>query len=68
MAKNGQVTAKTDFVTQFSLPCHLKVKMTRNVKNNIINEFNVPTSVELEVSHLHNTLSLFLVFPLSGVR
>ena len=30
--------------------------MTRNVQNNIRNEFNVPKSVKLEVSHLHDTL------------
>ena len=71
MATNGQVTAKADFATNYRciLPCHFKVKMTRNVKNNNIifnisghldiirNEFNVPTSVELEVSHSHNTLN-----------
>ena len=27
--------------------------MTRNAQNNIRNELNVPTSVELEVSNLH---------------
>ena len=31
--------------------------MTRNVQNNIINEFNVPKSVKLEGSHLHDTLN-----------
>ena len=31
--------------------------MTRNVQNNIRNEFNVPQSVKLEVSHLHGTLN-----------
>ena len=30
--------------------------MTRNVQNNIRNEFNVPKSVKLEISHLHDTL------------
>ena len=30
--------------------------MTRDVKNNIRNEFNVPKSVKLEISHLHDTL------------
>ena len=30
--------------------------MTRNVQNNIRNESHVPTSVKLEVSHLHDTL------------
>ena len=30
--------------------------MTRDVQNNISNEFNVPKSVKLEVSHLHDTL------------
>ena len=27
--------------------------MTRNGQNNIINEFNVPKSVELNVLHMH---------------
>ena len=57
MAKKCQVTAKTDFVTKRPCPCHLKVKMTRNVQHNIINEFNVPKSVKLEVSHLDDTLN-----------
>ena len=55
MAKTGQATAKADFVTILFGPCHLKVKINRNVQNNIRNKFNVPTSVELEASHLHNT-------------
>ena len=30
--------------------------MTRNVHNNIRNEFNVPKSVKLDVSQLHDTV------------
>ena len=45
MAKNGQVTAKADFVTKSIVPLHLNVNMTRNIQNNIRNEFNVPKSV-----------------------
>ena len=33
-------------VTRF-IPCRLKVKMTRNVKTDIRNEFNVPKSVKI---------------------
>ena len=45
MAKNGQVTVKAEFLTKLSWPCHLTVKMTRNVQNNIRNEFNALKSV-----------------------
>ena len=47
---------KAEFLTKLSCPCNLKVKMTRNVENNIRNEFNALKSVEIEVSHLHNIL------------
>ena len=51
MATNGQVTVKAEFKKK-PWPCHLKVKMTRNVQNNTRNEFNALKSVEIEVSHL----------------
>ena len=40
--------------------------MTRNVQNKIRNEFHVPKSVKLEVSHLHDTLGSFRVNSTNG--